>query len=43
ELFDQIIAKGNYSEKEAAKLCRQIVKVVIIVIQWGGNAQGLEA
>lgn len=28
ELFDRIIAKGNYSEKEAAALCRQIVTVV---------------
>ncbi|KAB2030712.1 hypothetical protein ES319_D05G252200v1 [Gossypium barbadense] len=43
ELFARIITKGNYSEKEAANLCRQIVKVVIIVIQWGVNAQGLEA
>ncbi|TYH72575.1 hypothetical protein ES332_D05G263900v1 [Gossypium tomentosum] len=35
ELSARIITKGNYSEKEAANLCRQIVKVVIIVIQWG--------
>ncbi|GLT78160.1 hypothetical protein SLA2020_497060 [Shorea laevis] len=28
ELFDRIIAKGHYSEKEAAKLFRQIVTVV---------------
>ncbi|XP_028794261.1 calcium-dependent protein kinase 29 [Neltuma alba] len=28
ELFDRIIAKGNYSEKEAAALIRQIVTVV---------------
>ncbi|KAL8138891.1 hypothetical protein V2J09_004892 [Rumex salicifolius] len=28
ELFDRIIAKGHYSEREAAKLCRQIVTVV---------------
>ncbi|MBA0720957.1 hypothetical protein Golax_008549 [Gossypium laxum] len=35
ELFDRIIAKGHYSEKEAANLCRQIVTVGIIVIQWG--------
>ncbi|XWS38286.1 hypothetical protein CRYUN_Cryun19dG0118600 [Craigia yunnanensis] len=28
ELFDRIIAKGHYSEREAANLCRQIVMVV---------------
>ncbi|KAE8657297.1 Calcium-dependent protein kinase 3 [Hibiscus syriacus] len=28
ELFDWIIAKGHYSEREAAKLCRYIVTVV---------------
>ncbi|KAH6822135.1 calcium-dependent protein kinase 21 [Perilla frutescens var. hirtella] len=28
ELFDRIIAKGHYSEKDAADLCRQIVNVV---------------
>ncbi|KAK4752823.1 hypothetical protein SAY87_021621 [Trapa incisa] len=28
ELFDRIIAKGVYSEKEAANICRQIVNVV---------------
>ncbi|CAJ1972582.1 unnamed protein product [Sphenostylis stenocarpa] len=28
ELFDRIIAKGNYSEREAATVMRQIVKVV---------------
>ncbi|KAF5734223.1 Calcium-dependent protein kinase 3 [Tripterygium wilfordii] len=28
ELFDRIIAKGHYSEREAANLCRQIVTVV---------------
>ncbi|CAN0847951.1 Calcium-dependent protein kinase 29 [Linum grandiflorum] len=28
ELFDRIIAKGSYSEKEAAKVIRQIVNVV---------------
>lgn len=28
ELFDRIIAKGNYSEREAAELFRQIVTVV---------------
>lgn len=28
ELFDRIIAKGIYSEREAAKICRQIVNVV---------------
>ncbi|XP_031405501.1 calcium-dependent protein kinase 29 [Punica granatum] len=28
ELFDRIIAKGVYSEREAAKICRQIVNVV---------------
>ncbi|KAB2055269.1 hypothetical protein ES319_A11G025100v1 [Gossypium barbadense] len=28
ELFDRILAKGHYSEKEAANLCRQIVTVV---------------
>lgn len=28
ELFDRIIAKGTYSEKEAAALCRDIVNVV---------------
>ncbi|XP_051137735.1 calcium-dependent protein kinase 1-like isoform X2 [Andrographis paniculata] len=28
ELFDRIIAKGHYSEREAAALCRQIVTVV---------------
>ncbi|XP_021754279.1 calcium-dependent protein kinase 1-like isoform X2 [Chenopodium quinoa] len=28
ELFDRIIAKGHYSEREAARLFRQIVKVV---------------
>uniref|UniRef100_A0A7N0R9P3 non-specific serine/threonine protein kinase n=1 Tax=Kalanchoe fedtschenkoi TaxID=63787 RepID=A0A7N0R9P3_KALFE len=30
ELFDRITAKGNYSEKEAAKVGRQIVNVVHI-------------
>lgn len=28
ELFDRIIAKGHYSERAAAGLCRQIVTVV---------------
>lgn len=28
ELFDRIIAKGSYSEREAAAICRQIVNVV---------------
>ncbi|KAL7244763.1 hypothetical protein ACSBR2_000176 [Camellia fascicularis] len=28
ELFDRIMAKGSYSEKEAARVCRQIVNVV---------------
>ncbi|KAE8662047.1 Calcium-dependent protein kinase 9 [Hibiscus syriacus] len=28
ELFDRIIAKGHYSEREAANLCRQMVTVV---------------
>lgn len=28
ELFDRIIAKGVYSEREAANICRQIVNVV---------------
>lgn len=28
ELFDRIIAKGHYSERAAASICRQIVKVV---------------
>ncbi|CAN1199188.1 Calcium-dependent protein kinase 21 [Linum perenne] len=28
ELFDRIIAKGHYSEKDAAKICREIVNVV---------------
>ncbi|CAN6485130.1 unnamed protein product [Victoria cruziana] len=28
ELFDRIIAKGSYSEKEAARICRQIANVV---------------
>ncbi|KAF5747197.1 putative calcium-dependent protein kinase [Tripterygium wilfordii] len=28
ELFDRIIAKGTYSEKEAAKIIRQVVNVV---------------
>ncbi|CAN0901024.1 Calcium-dependent protein kinase 9 [Linum grandiflorum] len=28
ELFDRIIAKGSYSEKEAAGICRSIVNVV---------------
>lgn len=28
ELFDRILAKGSYSEKEAASMCRQIVNVV---------------
>ncbi|KAJ9153784.1 hypothetical protein P3X46_027187 [Hevea brasiliensis] len=28
ELFDRIIAKGHYSEKEAAAICRAIVNVV---------------
>lgn len=28
ELFDRIIAKGHYSERAAANLCRQIVRVV---------------
>jgi len=30
ELFDRIIAKGHYSERAAAAMCRQIVKVVNI-------------
>ncbi|WVY91276.1 hypothetical protein V8G54_036790 [Vigna mungo] len=30
ELFDRIIAKGHYSERAAAAVCRQIVKVVNI-------------
>ncbi|CAJ1971401.1 unnamed protein product [Sphenostylis stenocarpa] len=30
ELFDRIIAKGHYSERAAASVCRQIVKVVNI-------------
>uniref|UniRef100_A0A2P2JLU1 non-specific serine/threonine protein kinase n=1 Tax=Rhizophora mucronata TaxID=61149 RepID=A0A2P2JLU1_RHIMU len=30
ELFDRIIAKGQYSEKEAAAICRSIVNVVHI-------------
>lgn len=30
ELFDRIIAKGHYSEKEAASICRSIVNVVHI-------------
>ena len=28
ELFDKIVAKGNYSEKDAAALIRDIVRVV---------------
>ena len=28
ELFDRIIAKGSYSERQAALICRQIVNVV---------------
>ncbi|XP_022769241.1 calcium-dependent protein kinase 29 isoform X2 [Durio zibethinus] len=28
ELFDRIIAKGTYSERQAASICRQIVNVV---------------
>ncbi|KDP20751.1 hypothetical protein JCGZ_21222 [Jatropha curcas] len=28
ELFDRIIAKGHYSERDAAKICKDIVKVV---------------
>ena len=28
ELFDRIIAKGSYSERQAASICRQIVNVV---------------
>lgn len=28
ELFDRIIAKGSYSERQAASVCRQIVNVV---------------
>lgn len=28
ELFDRIIAKGHYSERAAANLCRQMVTVV---------------
>ncbi|KAG6755722.1 hypothetical protein POTOM_039124 [Populus tomentosa] len=28
ELFDRIIAKGHYSERDAAKICREIVNVV---------------
>ena len=28
ELFDRILAKGSYSEKEAASICRQVVNVV---------------
>lgn len=30
ELFDRIIAKGHYSEKAAASICRSIVSVVQI-------------
>ncbi|TQE12232.1 hypothetical protein C1H46_002157 [Malus baccata] len=30
ELFDRIIAKGHYSERAAANLCRQIVTVVLL-------------
>ncbi|CAO2842545.1 unnamed protein product [Amaranthus hypochondriacus] len=30
ELFDRIIAQGHYSERAAASICRQIVKVVQI-------------
>ncbi|XP_074272014.1 calcium-dependent protein kinase 2-like isoform X1 [Silene latifolia] len=30
ELFDRIIAQGHYSERAAAEICRQIVKVVHI-------------
>ncbi|CAN1147077.1 Calcium-dependent protein kinase 9 [Linum perenne] len=30
ELFDRIIAKGHYTEKEAAEICRSIVNVVHI-------------
>ena len=30
ELFDRIIAKGQYSEKAAAEICRAIVNVVQI-------------
>lgn len=30
ELFDRIIAKGHYSEKAAASICRSIVNVVHI-------------
>ncbi|PIN11173.1 Ca2+/calmodulin-dependent protein kinase, EF-Hand protein superfamily [Handroanthus impetiginosus] len=30
ELFDRIIAKGHYSERQAAAVCRNIVKVVQI-------------
>ena len=28
ELFDRILARGSYSEREAASICRQIVNVV---------------
>ncbi|WCJ20224.1 Calcium-dependent protein kinase [Euphorbia peplus] len=28
ELFDRIIAKGHYSERDAAKICRDVVNVV---------------
>ncbi|KAB2023203.1 hypothetical protein ES319_D06G000900v1 [Gossypium barbadense] len=28
ELFDRIIAKGSYSERQAASICRQVVNVV---------------
>lgn len=28
ELFDRIVAKGTYTEKDAAAMCRTIVKVV---------------
>ncbi|KAJ6367482.1 hypothetical protein OIU77_022038 [Salix suchowensis] len=28
ELFDRITAKGHYSERDAAKICREIVNVV---------------
>jgi calcium-dependent protein kinase len=30
ELFDRILAKGHYSERAAASVCRQIVNVVNI-------------
>ncbi|KAJ6405963.1 hypothetical protein OIU84_013852 [Salix udensis] len=37
ELFDRIIAKGSYSEKEAAAIMRQIVNVVHVSTDFGGS------